>query len=65
MGRVSSLLKKHEGELHKLAEALVEYETLNLDEVREVLAGRKLNRMGNKGEALKSQTELQAAAPEQ
>jgi ATP-dependent metalloprotease len=60
MNRAANLLKKHEGELHTLAEALIEYETLSLDEVREVLAGRKLNRMGNKGEALKSQSELEA-----
>jgi len=60
MSRASTLLKKHEDELHKLAEALVEYETLSSDEVKEVLAGRKLNRMGNKGEALKSQSELEA-----
>lgn len=42
--RATQLLKTHEDELHTLAKALVEYETLSLDEVRTVLQGKKLER---------------------
>lgn len=57
MRRASTLLKDREDELHKLADALCEYETLSLDEVRDVLAGKKLNRMSAGGKALQSETE--------
>lgn len=57
MGRVRHLLKTHEDELHTLANALVEYETLDLDEVKRVLRGEKLNRVGTSGRALRSEQE--------
>ncbi|ORX40819.1 peptidase family M41-domain-containing protein [Kockovaella imperatae] len=57
MKRTVKLLKDHEDELHKLAAALVEYETLNLDEVRLVLQGKKLDRPLNVGESFKSAAE--------
>ncbi|CAF0820287.1 unnamed protein product [Didymodactylos carnosus] len=41
--RAKSLLKQHSNELKLLAEALLHYETLNADEVKAVLEGRKLS----------------------
>lgn len=60
MNRAKTLLTTHEDELHTLAAALIEYETLSLDEVKQVLAGNKLDRMGTGGEALKGQHEREA-----
>lgn len=40
--RVTALLKDKEEELHLLAKALVEYETLDADEVRKVIKGEKI-----------------------
>ncbi|KAF9005647.1 P-loop containing nucleoside triphosphate hydrolase protein, partial [Cyathus striatus] len=40
--RVRDLLKEHESELHLLARALVEHETLDADEVRKVIKGEPL-----------------------
>ncbi|WVN89778.1 uncharacterized protein L203_105008 [Cryptococcus depauperatus CBS 7841] len=57
MSRAANLLKTHEDELHRLAEALVEYETLSLHEVREVLAGKRLDRPTTGGERLKGNAE--------
>lgn len=37
----------------QLANALVEYETLSADEVRDVLSGKRLDRVGNVGPALR------------
>lgn len=39
-----SLLKEHEKQLHELANALLEFETLNGDEIRDLLTGKKINR---------------------
>lgn len=59
MVRVRSLLSTHRGELDTLAKALVEYETLDADEVKKVLAGQKLDRPGaSEGDALRSETEI-------
>ncbi|ODN99608.1 hypothetical protein L198_03452 [Cryptococcus wingfieldii CBS 7118] len=57
MNRAADLLKTHEGELHKLAEALVEYETLSLDEVKQILAGRRLDRPTSEGASLVGEAE--------
>ncbi|KAI9633435.1 ATP-dependent peptidase [Dioszegia hungarica] len=58
MGRVMGLLKEKEDELHTLAKALVEHETLSLDEVRTVLKGEKLDRPAvNQGEKLVGEKE--------
>jgi hypothetical protein len=43
--------------MQQLAKALVEYETLNLDEVKLVLDGKPLDRLPNIGEALKGEQE--------
>ncbi|EMD38548.1 hypothetical protein CERSUDRAFT_48133 [Gelatoporia subvermispora B] len=40
--RVLALLKSREAELHRLAHALVEHETLDADEVRKVVAGEPI-----------------------
>ena len=40
--RAEKLLKKHVKELHKLSEALLEYETLERDQVNDLLAGKKV-----------------------
>lgn len=42
--RATKMLKKYEKDLHKLAKALLEYETLTGDEIKEVLKGKKLKR---------------------
>ncbi|KAJ3097857.1 hypothetical protein HDU96_000236 [Phlyctochytrium bullatum] len=42
--RATSLLKNHKEELHRLAQALVEYETLTLDEVKVVIKGGQLKK---------------------
>ncbi|KAK8850662.1 hypothetical protein IAR55_004582 [Kwoniella newhampshirensis] len=57
MSRTANLLKTHEKELHTLAEALVEYETLSLDEVKQVLQGQKLSRPTTEGESLVGEAE--------
>lgn len=44
----TTLLKKHEKKLHKLAEALIEYETLTGDEIEDILKGKKLKRANPK-----------------
>ncbi|OCF56206.1 ATP-dependent metalloprotease [Kwoniella mangroviensis CBS 10435] len=62
MDRAKYLLKTREQELHTLANALVEYETLSLDEVRQVLSGQKLNRPTTEGESLKSEEEIRNQA---
>lgn len=40
--RATAILQRHRGELDRLAEALLEYETLNLEEIRSVLRGQRL-----------------------
>ncbi len=46
---MKSILVNHQDDLHKLAKALVEYETLSADEVRRVLKGERLERLGGEG----------------
>ncbi|WVF67772.1 hypothetical protein IAT40_002532 [Kwoniella sp. CBS 6097] len=66
MARAENLLKTREDELHKLANALVEYETLSLDEVKQVLAGHKLDRpIETVGESLKGEAEKEGHMPGQ
>ena len=43
--RATVLLKEKRRELDMLAKALVEYETLNLEEIKKVLKGEKLDKM--------------------
>ena len=40
--RAAAILQRNRGELDRLAEALLEYETLNLDEIKSVLRGQRL-----------------------
>jgi len=42
--QAKTILKTHEQELHRLANALLEYETLSVDEIKLVIAGNKLNK---------------------
>ena len=45
--RATTLLKEKRKELDILAKALVEYETLNLEEIKKVLKGEKLDKMNS------------------
>ena len=45
--RATTLLKEKRKELDMLAKALVEYETLNLEEIKKVLKGEKLDKMNS------------------
>ncbi len=40
-GRAEAILKENEGKLHLMAEALIEYETLNADQIDDIMAGAK------------------------
>ncbi|RUP43813.1 peptidase family M41-domain-containing protein [Jimgerdemannia flammicorona] len=42
--RAKHILKTHKEELHRLAKALIEYETLNQEEMKDVIAGRPIRR---------------------
>ena len=44
--RAKKILKKHKADLDRLAEGLLEYETLTGDEITQVIAGKALNRDG-------------------
>jgi cell division protease FtsH len=50
--RAKFLLKEHSDELEKLAQALLEYETLSGDEIKIVLEGGTIDRGSTKGPAL-------------
>jgi cell division protease FtsH len=50
--RAKHLLDEHRGELEKLAQALLEYETLSGDEIKKVVAGETIDRGGSKGPAI-------------
>lgn len=59
--RVMNLLTTHRDELDKIAQGLMEYETLSADEVKKVLAGQRLDRQGvSDGDALKGEREIAA-----
>ncbi|CAD6578254.1 MAG: hypothetical protein TREMPRED_002141 [Tremellales sp. Tagirdzhanova-0007] len=63
LGRAEKLLKDHENDLHKLASALIEYETLSLDEVRLVLNGGRLQRPTSEGTSLMGIEEREGQGP--
>lgn len=42
-----SILKKHKKDLEKLARSLLEYETLTGDEIKDILAGKKIKKVSN------------------
>jgi cell division protease FtsH len=44
--RAKQILSEHSDDLEKLAQALLEYETLSGDEIKSVLAGQPLGRGG-------------------
>ncbi len=46
--RAKDIIEKHMDELHLLADALIEYETLEDDEIDQVMAGKKLHRSEKK-----------------
>jgi len=50
--RAKHLLDEHREQLEALAQALLEYETLSGDEIKQVLAGENIDRGGTKGPAL-------------
>jgi cell division protease FtsH len=50
--RAKHLLDEHRSELEKLAQALLEYETLSGDEIQKVIAGESIDRGGFKGPAI-------------
>jgi cell division protease FtsH len=50
--RAKHLLDEHRDELEKLAQALLEYETLSGDEITKVVAGEPIDRGGAKGPAI-------------
>jgi len=50
--RAKHLLDEHRSELEKLAQALLEYETLSGDESKKVIAGETIDRGGFKGPAI-------------
>lgn len=47
----------------QLAKALVEYETLSLDEVKQIFAGKKLDRPTDEGEKLIGEQEKKGEGP--
>jgi len=50
--RAQNLLTENKEELEKLAQALLEYETLSGDEIKKVIAGETIDRGGAKGPAM-------------
>jgi cell division protease FtsH len=50
--RAKHLLDEHREQLEKLAQALLEYETLSGDEIKKVLAGETIDRGSSKGPSL-------------
>jgi len=50
--RAKSVLEEHIAQLHGLANALLEYETLSGDEIKKVIAGETIDRGGSKGPAI-------------
>jgi cell division protease FtsH len=50
--RAKHVLDVHRDELEKLAQALLEYETLSGDEIKKVIAGETIDRGGSKGPAI-------------
>jgi cell division protease FtsH len=50
--RAKHLLDEHRDELEKLAQALLEYETLSGDEITKVIAGETIDRGGAKGPSI-------------
>ena len=47
LNRAKELLTKHSDQLHTLAQALLEYETLSGDEIKKLLAGETIDRGGS------------------
>ena len=50
--RAKHLLDEHREQLERLAQALLEYETLSGDEIKKLLAGETIDRGGSKGPSL-------------
>lgn len=58
----TKLLKEHQADWEKLAEALIEYETLTGDEIKDLLAGKVINKDGDAPVAEEKRTK--ASIPE-
>ena len=52
------ILQEHDDELEKLAQALMEYETLTGDEIKDILAGKEINRVDKSPVAPELQTKV-------
>lgn len=58
----TELLKEHQADWEKLAEALIEYETLSGEEIKDLLAGKPINKDGEAPVA--EEKRVQASIPE-
>ena len=56
--QATDILKKYDNELEALAHALIEYETLTGEEIKDVIAGKVLNRSENSPVAPEKQTKV-------
>ncbi|EFA81655.1 Putative FtsH protease [Heterostelium album PN500] len=63
--RACELLKKHSKEHHLLAEALLEYETLNLEEIKSIINKKPLVNKKNRSELLKEREEKEKKRQEE
>ena len=62
--RARKILEEHMDQLHLLAEALIEYETLEGDEIDDVMAGKKLHRSERREASKKPPENPSAPAPD-
>ena len=62
--RSKKILTKKIDKLHLLAKALIEFETLDADEIDQVLAGKKFTRSSAKKKTRKPPEEPSATAPD-
>ncbi|MDQ6987937.1 MAG: ATP-dependent zinc metalloprotease FtsH [Mariprofundaceae bacterium] len=63
-GRAKDILEEHMDQLHLLAEALIEYETLESGEIDDVMAGKKLHRSERREPVKKPPEGPSAEAPD-
>ncbi|KAM9986197.1 hypothetical protein ACTFIY_010611 [Dictyostelium cf. discoideum] len=56
--RATQLLKKYSKEHHLIANALLEYETLSLDEIKDIIASKSLANKKNREQLIKEREEL-------
>jgi len=63
-GRAKKILVEHMDQLHLLADALIEYETLESSEIDDVMAGKKLHRAERREPFKKPPEDPSAEAPD-